>query len=84
VESPRGEETKKTMKLNIKTEPLELELSTNLSAAIDDTVEAAFSLHISESDLIDILKERLHKKSNVIAASQFFSPNKMFHPEAGP
>ncbi len=82
--SPRGEETKNTMKLNIKTETHEPVLSTSLAAAIDETVEAAVSLQISESTLIDILKERMTQKLHVSASSQFFSPNKMFHPEAGP
>jgi hypothetical protein len=72
------------MKLNIKTELPELAIPTNLSAAIDDTVEAAFSLSISESDLIDIVKDRMHKRSDVVDSRQFFSPCKMFHPEAGP
>jgi hypothetical protein len=82
--SPEGGETKTTMKLNIQTEIPELAIPSNLSAAIDDTVEAAFSLRISESELIDIVKDRMHKKSDVTDSRQFFSPNKMFHPEAGP
>jgi hypothetical protein len=72
------------MKLNIKPEIPELAIPTNLSAAIDDTVEAAFSLHLSESELIDIVKNRMNKRSDVIESRQFFSPDKMFHPEAGP
>ena len=72
------------MTLNIKPEIPELAIPTDLSAAIDDTVEAAVSLRISESELIDIVKNRMHKRSDVIDSRQFFSPNKMFHPEAGP
>jgi hypothetical protein len=72
------------MRLNIKPETPELAIPTNLAAAIDETVEAAFSLRIPESELIDIVKDRIHKRADLIDSRQFFSPNKMFYPEAGP
>ena len=64
---------------------LSTNVSTNLAAALDETVEAAICSHISEAELTALLLDRLHKKTPVAAMAPCSSSQKiLFHPDAGP
>jgi len=56
-----------------------------LTAALDEIVEAAVDLGISENELIARLQQRLHGKdhSNVIPVN-IQQQRKLYNPEAGP
>jgi ABC-type transporter Mla subunit MlaD len=54
---------------------------TKLSAALDDTVEAAVALRMTERELVAQVLECLHQKSSKGEPPQ---AHKMFDPQAGP
>lgn len=56
----------------------------NLSAALDETVEAAVALRISEQELIAKMLERWQKRASSKVVSIYPQPQKMFNPTAGP
>jgi len=65
---------------------LKQELSeTDLSAALDKSVEAAVALHISETDLVHLLMQHCHPECSGDVVGLHAEPHKkMFDPLAGP
>jgi hypothetical protein len=57
-------------------------IETSFTCALDDTVEAAVKLHMSERELVAQLLECLHKKAS--RKDVLPVPHKMCEPEAGP
>jgi hypothetical protein len=68
------------MKLNLERERDSRE--TNLSAALDDVVEAAVALRVPEQELVAQLLDCLHKKTSSKVVPLY--PHKMYDPQAGP